>query len=63
MLARKDRIDSTGKIGGTGIETMSTIADSSKNRMKCAEYSVLLEPGSEHKAIAETNHDICYRCA
>ena len=61
MPAGQNRIDSTDELGGSGIETMSTTAGSSKNRMKGAKYSVLLEPGSEHKAIMDTIHDICYR--
>lgn len=61
MPAGQNRIDSTEELGGSGIETMSTTAGSSKNRMKGAKYSVLLEPGSEHKAIMDTIHDICYR--
>ena len=61
MPAGQNRIDSTEELGGSGIETMSTTAGSSKNRMKGAKYSVLLEPGSEHKAMMDTIHDICYR--
>lgn len=61
MPAGQNRIDSTEELGGSGIETMSTTAGSSKNRMKGAKYSVSLEPGSEHKAIMDTIHDICYR--
>lgn len=61
MAAGQNRIDSTEELGGTGIETMSTTAGSSKNRMKGAEYSVSLKPGSEHSAMMETIHDICYR--
>lgn len=61
MATGQNRIDSTEELGGAGIETMSTTAGSSKNRMKGAKYSVSLEPGSEHSAMMETIHDICYR--